>query len=141
MATLSNEHRSSSSTTSLELTPQMPRVPLSASELELSAPYGESENELEPLILHSSSLLASDNQPLDHISVNDAKNWKRERLYIAACCGCLFLTGWNDGSTGPLLPTIQKHYQAWVSLRSLACTLLSFRDPAQFHRRFLALHP
>lgn len=27
-----------------------------------------------------------------------------------ALCGSLFLLGWNDGSTGPLLPRIQKVY-------------------------------
>ena len=35
--------------------------------------------------------------------------WKG-RLHFAACCYCFFLEGWNDGSTGPLLPTIQRYY-------------------------------
>ncbi|KAL5641469.1 hypothetical protein ACGC1H_001822 [Rhizoctonia solani] len=35
---------------------------------------------------------------------------KKEWLSIMACCWCLFLAGWNDATTGPLLPTIQAHY-------------------------------
>ncbi|CAE6524345.1 unnamed protein product [Rhizoctonia solani] len=35
---------------------------------------------------------------------------KKEWLAIMACCWCLFLAGWNDATTGPLLPTIQAHY-------------------------------
>ncbi|CAE6452859.1 unnamed protein product [Rhizoctonia solani] len=35
---------------------------------------------------------------------------KNEWIAIMACCGCLFVAGWNDASTGPLLPTIQDHY-------------------------------
>ena len=41
---------------------------------------------------------------------------RRSRLHFAALCWSFFLEGWNDGSTGPLLPTIQKHYN--VSLPS-----------------------
>ncbi|CAE7149286.1 unnamed protein product [Rhizoctonia solani] len=35
---------------------------------------------------------------------------KKEWVAIMACCWCLFLAGWNDATTGPLLPTIQAHY-------------------------------
>ncbi|KEP54263.1 MFS general substrate transporter [Rhizoctonia solani 123E] len=35
---------------------------------------------------------------------------KKEWISIMACCWCLFLAGWNDATTGPLLPTIQTHY-------------------------------
>ncbi|CUA77505.1 Gallate transporter [Rhizoctonia solani] len=35
---------------------------------------------------------------------------KKEWIAIMACCWCLFLAGWNDATTGPLLPTIQAHY-------------------------------
>lgn len=33
-----------------------------------------------------------------------------EKIQFAALCWCLFLTGWNDASTGPLLPRIQDVY-------------------------------
>lgn len=32
------------------------------------------------------------------------------RAQFLALCWSLFLIGWNDGSTGPLLPKIQKFY-------------------------------
>lgn len=34
----------------------------------------------------------------------------KSRVHFGALCWSLFLEGWNDGSTGPLLPAIQKHY-------------------------------
>ncbi len=33
------------------------------------------------------------------------------RLHFATCCFCLFLAGWNDGTTGPLLLRIQDNYR------------------------------
>ncbi|KAJ1311159.1 hypothetical protein OPQ81_009660 [Rhizoctonia solani] len=35
---------------------------------------------------------------------------KEEWLAIATCCGCMFMSGWNDATTGPLLPAIQARY-------------------------------
>lgn len=35
---------------------------------------------------------------------------KQERIFLAANCWCMFLVGWDCGTLGPLLPTIQKHY-------------------------------
>lgn len=53
-------------------------------------------------------------EPLIHVQ-HDIKIPTRleERTALAqflALCGSLFLLGWNDGSTGPLLPRIQKVY-------------------------------
>lgn len=39
--------------------------------------------------------------------------WKH-RIQYAALCWALFLVGWNDGTTGPLLPRIQDNYHASV---------------------------
>ncbi|KAJ3890740.1 major facilitator superfamily domain-containing protein [Lentinula edodes] len=36
----------------------------------------------------------------------------REYIQLAALYWCMFLAGWNDGSTGPLLPRIQEVYNA-----------------------------
>jgi hypothetical protein len=33
---------------------------------------------------------------------------RKERIAIATLCWCLFLLGWSDGATGPLLPRIQE---------------------------------
>ena len=35
--------------------------------------------------------------------------WK-EHVQFATLCFVLFLAGWNDGTTGPLLPRIQSNY-------------------------------
>jgi hypothetical protein len=41
----------------------------------------------------------------------DRKRQRRKSLLcFFALCWCFFLAGWNDGSTGPLLPTIQRYY-------------------------------
>ncbi|KAK7034020.1 hypothetical protein VNI00_012451 [Paramarasmius palmivorus] len=40
---------------------------------------------------------------------------RREKLQLGALFWCMFLAGWNDGTTGPLLPRIQVHYKAHVS--------------------------
>lgn len=38
------------------------------------------------------------------------KQRRRAQLCYFALCWCFFLEGWNDGTTGPLLPTIQRYY-------------------------------
>jgi hypothetical protein len=38
----------------------------------------------------------------------------RERIQFATLCWTLYLSGWNDASTGPLLPRIQKVYNVSV---------------------------
>ncbi|KAG1798087.1 MFS general substrate transporter [Suillus plorans] len=48
-------------------------------------------------------------------SISDLKSQtKRQRLraqvQFATICGSMYLAGWNDGTTGPLLPRIQKVY-------------------------------
>ena len=35
---------------------------------------------------------------------------RRANIQFVALCWTLFLAGWNDGTTGPLLPRIQKVY-------------------------------
>ncbi|KAG1901123.1 MFS general substrate transporter [Suillus fuscotomentosus] len=49
------------------------------------------------------------------VSISDLKSQtKRQRLrarvQFATICGSMYLAGWNDGTTGPLLPRIQKVY-------------------------------
>lgn len=52
----------------------------------------------------------------------------KSRVHFGALCYCFFLEGWNDGSTGPLLPSIQKHYgvclYASVCLKMRLCILI-----------------
>ncbi|KAK7677635.1 hypothetical protein QCA50_019326 [Cerrena zonata] len=44
--------------------------------------------------------------------------WKG-RLHFFALCYCTILQGWNDGSTGPLLPTIQRYHNIGFAIVSL----------------------
>ncbi|KAL6302999.1 MFS general substrate transporter [Sparassis latifolia] len=46
-------------------------------------------------------------------------NHYKANIQFAAMCLCLFLAGWNDGTTGPLLPRIQKVYNVGFALVSL----------------------
>ncbi|KAI0078318.1 MFS general substrate transporter, partial [Panus rudis PR-1116 ss-1] len=48
--------------------------------------------------------------------------WK-SRLHFAALCWCFFLEGWNDGTTGPLLPRIQAYYGIGFATVSLLFVL------------------
>ncbi|KAG5642083.1 hypothetical protein DXG03_003636 [Asterophora parasitica] len=45
------------------------------------------------------------------------------RIQFAACCGSLFLAGWNDGTLGPLLPKIQSVYDVGFAVVSLLFVL------------------
>ncbi|KAG9014374.1 hypothetical protein FRB94_012780 [Tulasnella sp. JGI-2019a] len=44
---------------------------------------------------------------------------RQERIYMAVLCWCMFLTGWNSATLGPLLPTIQKHYHVNYAIVSM----------------------
>ena len=44
-------------------------------------------------------------------------------IHIATLCWTLFMEGWNDGSTGPLLPRIQRVYNV-----SAVCSYTEPRD-------------
>ncbi|GJJ15711.1 hypothetical protein Clacol_009989 [Clathrus columnatus] len=57
-----------------------------------------------------------------------AKVKRRENFQFAALCIPLFLGGYNDGSTGPLLPTIQKTYHVSFAIVSLifVCSCIGF---------------
>lgn len=41
-------------------------------------------------------------------------------IQLVALCMSLFLAGWNDGTTGPLLPRIQSVYNVWSILSSFS---------------------
>ena len=49
--------------------------------------------------------------PIQHdIKFPTRKEARTARVQFLALCWSLFLIGWIDGSTGPLLPSIQKSY-------------------------------
>lgn len=57
--------------------------------------------------------------PSQHNSAEIKVPWWKPHLQFAACCSSLLLAGWNDGSTGPLLPRIQSHYHVRPLLNSV----------------------
>ncbi|CAE6438283.1 unnamed protein product [Rhizoctonia solani] len=53
-----------------------------------------------------SSLENDDGSSIIELEASSRKEW----VAVVVCGLCLFLSGWQDGSLGPLIPTIQKHY-------------------------------
>ncbi|KAH7910277.1 MFS general substrate transporter [Hygrophoropsis aurantiaca] len=54
------------------------------------------------------------------ISKNQTQNHRiRARIQFGALCWCMYLAGWNDGTTGPLLPRIQRVYSVNFIIVSL----------------------
>ncbi|KAK0495180.1 MFS general substrate transporter [Armillaria luteobubalina] len=54
-----------------------------------------------PAIHHRAQIIGSER----------SKSYRRQaNLQFAAICWCFFLEGWNDGTTGPLMPVIQESY-------------------------------
>lgn len=41
---------------------------------------------------------------------------KKSDLHFFALCWCVFGMGWNDGTTGPMLPRIQEHYHVCTKI-------------------------
>jgi hypothetical protein len=69
--------------------------------------------------------------PLEQLQVDDrpapsaaerAIHRRKAAVQYAAACFALFMSGWNDGSTGPLMPTVQAFYH--VSSLLYRCTIL-----------------
>lgn len=56
----------------------------------------------------------------NHTVVQTKAQRLRARIQFATLCWTLYVIGWNDGTTGPLLPRIQKVYNVGV-LVVLAC--------------------
>ncbi|KAL4257242.1 Major Facilitator Superfamily Transporter [Pleurotus pulmonarius] len=62
-------------------------------------------------------------QPTAEGSQEDRQTSKKQattsRVQFATLCWCLFLAGWNDGTTGPLLPRIREAYNVGFAVVSL----------------------
>ena len=80
-----------------------------------------------PVIEKGGVVVAADNSVLQESKVDEGlgeesnsakeKLLRRRRLIqFATLCWCFILEGWNDGSTGPLLPRIQNTYHVSVSV-------------------------
>ncbi|KAI0656947.1 MFS general substrate transporter [Cubamyces menziesii] len=53
---------------------------------------------------------------------------RKSMMHFLALCWCVFCNGWNDGTTGPLLPRIQEHYHVGFAVVSLlfVCNTIGF---------------
>ena len=96
------------------------------------------ENSYPPTKFSSSNLTPVLDNPLDQAapsmataaSLSDGSTtrlaaFRREKAVFATMCGSLFLAGWNDGTTGPLLPRIQEVYHVWYKI-TLTISLFDF---------------
>ncbi|KAF9013469.1 major facilitator superfamily domain-containing protein [Cyathus striatus] len=72
----------------------------------------ESPTQVTVAEVHSSACSSADLQ--------QERNWKRKALIqFCALCLSLYLEGWNDGTTGPLLPVIQRDFHVGFAVVSL----------------------
>ncbi|KAJ3824255.1 MFS general substrate transporter [Lentinula raphanica] len=62
---------------------------------------------------------SSVNNNTDSYETTKSQYRAREYLQLGALYWCMFLAGWNDGSTGPLLPRIQEVYDVGYIIVSL----------------------
>jgi hypothetical protein len=63
-----------------------------------------------------------DNKEVQVSSSETSKSFTfRARIQFFSLCWSLFLLGWSDSSTGPLLPRIQSYYHVLCSCQS-SCT-------------------
>lgn len=46
----------------------------------------------------------------ENVQTSPKKQAMTARVQFATLCWCLFMAGWNDGTTGPLLPRIREVY-------------------------------
>ncbi|ELU40980.1 MFS_1 domain-containing protein [Rhizoctonia solani AG-1 IA] len=59
------------------------------------------------------------NSPKDTIvstHLDDTAAHRKEMIAMAAVCWTQFMAGWNDGTLGPLIPTIQEHFHATIAV-------------------------
>ncbi|KAI0656948.1 major facilitator superfamily domain-containing protein [Cubamyces menziesii] len=52
-------------------------------------------------------------------AVQKAVHKRKSLTHFLALCFCVFCMGWNDGTTGPMLPRIQEHYHVGFAVVSL----------------------
>lgn len=58
-----------------------------------------------------SSIKSHADVPQAAVYTPSKKQINKARLQFITLCWTIFLAGWNDGSTGPLLPRIQEAYK------------------------------
>lgn len=82
-----------------------PKLRAVASVASLSAPKGtanDAEIEMTDLAPNASKGVQDVSEPIP---------WWRPHAQFASLCWAFYVAGWNDGTTGTLLPRIQSHYE------------------------------
>ncbi|KAI0676540.1 MFS general substrate transporter [Trametes maxima] len=115
-----NEHTQGSSTAV-----RMPDITFREDSLAIPAGRQAGDPEIAPSFpssLAPSVLLAEDeaSSTAPAISASQKAVYRRKSLvHFLALCWCVFCMGWNDGTTGPMLPRIQEHYHIGFAVVSL----------------------
>ncbi|KAJ7778298.1 hypothetical protein B0H16DRAFT_1502951 [Mycena metata] len=73
----------------------------------------------------ASAVNALENNDSASSSNNSSAQILRARLQLSAICWSLFLAGWNDGTSGPLIPRMQNVYHASFLVVSLVFVVSS----------------
>ncbi|KZT32778.1 MFS general substrate transporter [Sistotremastrum suecicum HHB10207 ss-3] len=84
-----------------------------------------------PTILTSTESRSSSPKHPDPSHISTAKTpaiRQKAHIQFFALCYSIFLAGWNDGTTGPLLPTIQRFYHVGFAVVSILfiCNCVGF---------------
>ncbi|EKM58041.1 uncharacterized protein PHACADRAFT_89844 [Phanerochaete carnosa HHB-10118-sp] len=119
-----NRDDRTASTRSISLRSRSPHPPLNAQpsrnsfdkggEIEL-AQLGVSEG-VPPASVEDAS--EGKTSPVDPVEPPKVSRWTGHIQFLTLC-GTLFLAGWNDGTTGPLLPRMQSNYHVGYTVVSL----------------------
>ena len=90
------------------------RPPQPAGELATRLADDEEKSVRKSLEIVDGDTPAQSVQPIDipatAVSASTPAMRRKARIQFVALCWTMFLAGWNDGTTGPLLPRIQRVY-------------------------------
>ncbi|KAJ8516259.1 hypothetical protein ONZ45_g6401 [Pleurotus djamor] len=68
---------------------------------------------------HNANADAESKNPEEQHGKAVSKQKVKGHIQFVTLCWCLFMAGWNDGSTGPLLPRIREYYHVGFAVVSL----------------------
>ena len=125
MAAERNQTQADVSTSSQVLTARAPHAPDTPVVDTIYAPAESIELVELPYKQNASTAAAPVEEGTSPASVSeDAVREQHRKVNIHFCTMCfsMFLLGWNDGSTGPLLPRIQEVYHVRAREVSVICT-------------------
>ena len=87
-----------------------------------------------PFLPELTQIISTSNLPL-----SPRQKWNSIIQFLVLCWS-VWLIGWNDGSTGPLLPRIQDNYQVPKSICFLSCIISECHCEGRIHYRIHDIH-